>query len=63
MGKKGDAHAAWKQAMHIGGDIDVYMDIMAQFGCAVSDTTRPNAPIAVVPPVVTAAAAKINITQ
>jgi pyruvate/2-oxoglutarate dehydrogenase complex dihydrolipoamide acyltransferase (E2) component len=42
MGRKSDAYAAWKQAMHIGGDIDVYRDIMAQFGAGGSAPASAN---------------------
>lgn len=45
LGKKGDAHLAWKQAMHVGGDIDIYMDIVAQFGAGSKpDLTKGSLP-------------------
>jgi hypothetical protein len=57
MGRKTDAYAAWKQAMHIGGDIDVYTDIMAQFGAGVPAPVSANGAPPVKPAVVPTAAA------
>jgi hypothetical protein len=66
QGKKGDAHQAWKQAMHIGGDVDVYMEIMAQFGaCSKPDAAKIAAPAQAAissstAPVITSSAVKAN---